>query len=139
VTVAVVDGGVDLDHPDLDPGDRSRVIQGYDFGEDDSDPDDDLTTTNGNWLDHGTPVAGTIGARTNNNQTGVAGLMWDVKIIPLKIADNSGTALSSTVGQAFDYARLTGPTSSTIAEAVLLRVGRVLRLHTTPMRPAWSS
>jgi subtilisin family serine protease len=27
VTVAVVDGGVDLDHPDLDPGDRSRVIQ----------------------------------------------------------------------------------------------------------------
>ena len=57
VTVAVVDNGVDLDHPDLDPGDRSRVIQGYDFGEGDSNP--------GNDGSHGTPVAGTIGARTD--------------------------------------------------------------------------
>jgi subtilisin family serine protease len=69
VTVAVVDGGVDLDHPDLDPGDQSRVIQGYDFGDDDSDPDDDRSS--GAWTDHGTPVAGTIGARTDNGD-GVA-------------------------------------------------------------------
>lgn len=69
MTVAVVDGGVDLDHPDLDPGDQSRVIQGYDFGDDDSDPDDDRSS--GAWTDHGTPVAGTIGARTDNGD-GVA-------------------------------------------------------------------
>jgi subtilisin family serine protease len=100
VTVAVVDDGVDLDHPDLDPGDRSRVIQGYDFGEDDSDPGDDA--------DHGTPVAGTIGARTNNNQTGVAGLMWDLQIMPLKIATSSGDLPFSAAAQAFDYARSNG-------------------------------
>ncbi len=100
VTVAVVDDGVDLDHPDLDPGDRSRVIQGYDFGEDDSNPGDDA--------DHGTPVAGTIGARTNNNQTGVAGLMWNLQIMPLKVADRYGGISFSDAAQAFDYARSNG-------------------------------
>ena len=107
VTVAVVDGGVDLDHPDLDPGDRSRVIQGYDFGDDDNDPDDDRPS--GNWIDHGTPVAGTIGARTDNSE-GVAGLMWDLKIMPLKIieSDKTGNPPSSRVAEAFDYARSNG-------------------------------
>jgi len=107
VTVAVVDGGVDLDHPDLDPGDRSRVIQGYDFGDDDNDPDDDRSS--GDWTDHGTPVAGTIGARTDNNE-GVAGLMWDLQIMPLKIVESNktGSAPFSNVAEAFDYARSNG-------------------------------
>lgn len=107
VVVAVVDGGVDLDHPDLDPGDRSRVIQGYDFGDDDPNPDD--SHSSGDWVDHGTPVAGTIGAMTDNNQ-GVAGLMWDVQIMPLKIVSSSetGRADKSVVAQAFNYARANG-------------------------------
>lgn len=99
VTVAVVDDGVDLDHPDLDPGDRSRVIQGYDFGDDDSNPGDDGS--------HGTPVAGTIGARTDNNE-GVAGLMWDLQIMPLKYTTNSGGYPFSAAAEAFDYARVNG-------------------------------
>ncbi len=99
VTVAVVDDGVDLDHPDLDPGDRSRIIQGYDFGEDDSNPGDDA--------DHGTPVAGTIGARTDNNE-GVAGLMWDLQIMPLKVVTSTGDIPNSVSAQAIDYARVNG-------------------------------
>jgi len=107
VTVAVVDGGVDLDHPDLDLGDGSRVIQGYDFGDDDNDADDDRPS--GFWSDHGTPVAGTIGARTDNGE-GVAGLMWDLQIMPLKIieSDETGNPSSSRVAEAFDYARSNG-------------------------------
>jgi len=108
VTVAVVDGGVDLDHPDLDPGDRSRVVQGYDFGDNDNNPDDDAITGIDRWGDHGTPVAGTIGARTDNSE-GVAGLMWDLQIMPLKIAETStGIASASSVIEAFDYARSNG-------------------------------
>jgi thermitase len=97
--VAVVDDGVDLDHPDLDPGDRSRVIQGYDFGDNDSNPGDDA--------DHGTPVAGTIGARTDNNE-GVAGLMWDLQIMPLKVVTSTGDIPYSVSAQAIDYARVNG-------------------------------
>jgi len=82
VIIAVVDGGVDYNYEDLDPGDRSRVIQGIDTGNDDDDPMDDLT---GDWGNHGTSVAGIIGAMTDNNR-GVAGVMWNLKIMPIKVA-----------------------------------------------------
>lgn len=110
ITVAVLDGGVDLDHPDLVTDDGSRLTSGYDFANDDSVPEDDLPSGSAtNFDDHGTPVAGTIGARTNNNQTGVAGMMWDLTIMPLKIAKSDGkTSKYSTWAQAVDYARENG-------------------------------
>jgi len=105
VTVAVVDGGVDLDHPDL--ASNNRILQGFDFGDDDTDPDDDRP--NGTWTDHGTPVAGTIGARTNNGE-GVAGMMWDLQIMPLKLveSDDDDNPPRSRVAEAFEYARSNG-------------------------------
>ena len=42
VIIAVCDGGVDYTHPNLDTGNRSRVIAGYDTGSDDNDPMDDF-------------------------------------------------------------------------------------------------
>jgi len=118
VIVAVCDGGVDYTHPDLDPGDRSRVIAGYDSGEDDYDPMDDLPDlTSGSYAGHGTMVAGVIGAIPNNDYQ-VAGVMWNCKIMPVKMVregtvrfpfagiiwDFSTTAFPSDVADAIDYA-----------------------------------
>ncbi len=84
IIVAVLDTGIDYNHPDLaanlwDPNDS--VSYGYDFYNDDSDPIDD----NG----HGTHVAGTIGA-AGNNSVGVAGVCWKVKIMSLKLFSSTG-------------------------------------------------
>ena len=125
VIIAVCDGGVDYTHPDLDPGDRSRVIDGYDSGNDDNDPMDDLPTdAKLSFGGHGTHVAGIIGAITNNgslnNGKNVAGVMWNCKIMPVKMVgdgsltitypfgstnwDFSTTAFPSDVADAIDYA-----------------------------------
>ena len=118
VIIAVCDGGVDYTHPDLDPGDRSRVIAGYDSGDDDNDPMDDLPdAATLSFAGHGTNVAGVIGAITNNSNQ-VAGVMWNCKIMPVKmvgsgsikfpfggtILDFSTTAFPSDVADAIDYA-----------------------------------
>ena len=78
VTVAVVDSGVDMGHPDL----VSRLRDdGYDFLDGDSDPRD----TDG----HGTHVAGIIAA-TLSSAEGVIGLAPGVKILPVRVLDNQG-------------------------------------------------
>jgi subtilisin family serine protease len=61
--LAVIDTGVDLDHPEL----ASKLVAGYDFANGDADPQDDYG--------HGTHVAGIIAAASNNGQ-GIAGLCW---------------------------------------------------------------
>ncbi len=119
VIIAVCDGGIDYTHPDLDPGTRSRVIAGYDFGSNDNDPMDDLQDAPGSYGGHGTHIAGIIGAIPNNGQ-GVSGVMWNCKIMPVKMVgggsltiaypfgswnwDFSTTAFPSDVADAIDYA-----------------------------------
>jgi thermitase len=78
VTIAIVDSGVDLFHPDI----SGKLVSGYDFVNDDSTPQDDYG--------HGTHVAGIAAARTNNG-TGVAGLSWDAEIMPVKVLDDYGS------------------------------------------------
>ena len=119
VTVAIVDGGVDYSHPDLDTGDRSRVIQGYDTGDDDNDPMDDIVNSGGNtYGGHGTMVAGVIGAITSN-YLGVAGIMWNCKLLPIKAASTgglqvgpfnfgAGTATDMDLAEGIEYARTHG-------------------------------
>ncbi|TDX59196.1 S8 family peptidase [Orenia marismortui] len=81
VTVAVIDTGIDLDHPDL----KGQLIDGIDMVGDDEDdfpgPDD----RNG----HGTHVAGIIGATTNNDE-GIAGINWNISLMPVKVLPASG-------------------------------------------------
>lgn len=81
VTVAVLDTGVQLDHPDLE----GQFNSGYDFTNFDWVPSDD----NG----HGTSVTGIIASK--NNLIGNVGISYDAKIIPIKIGDYDGSAFNS--------------------------------------------
>ncbi len=99
VVVAVVDTGVRLDHPDL----QGQLVSGYDFISDgarardgngiDPDPNDpgDRGSGAGASSFHGTHVAGTIAAATNNG-IGVAGVAWGAKVMPVRVLGvNGGT------------------------------------------------
>lgn len=91
VVIAIVDTGVDLDHPDL----AAKLVPGTDFVNGDDVPDDD----NG----HGTHCAG-IAAAATNNSLGVAGVAPNCKIMPVKVLDASGNGYLSTVAQGIRYA-----------------------------------
>lgn len=78
VIVAVVDTGVDYNHPDL----QGQVIKGPDFGNNDADPMDDQG--------HGSHVAGTIAALADNGQ-GVAGVAYRTKILAIKVLGSDGS------------------------------------------------
>ncbi len=83
VIIAVLDTGVDFNHPDLDD---KLLSTGYDFVNDDPDPTDDHG--------HGTHISGIAAAETDNGE-GIAGVAWDCKILPIKIGDSSGIILVS--------------------------------------------
>ncbi|MEV7276995.1 S8 family serine peptidase [Streptomyces sp. NPDC093111] len=85
--IAVVDTGVDLDHPDL----KGRLVDGYDFVDNDTEPKD----LNG----HGTHVAGIAAAHTDNG-VGVSGGAPGAKIMPVRVlgADGSGSDENITKG-----------------------------------------
>ena len=112
ITVAVVDSGVDYNHPDLlpnrwtnaaeaagapgvddDANGRIDDLYGWDFHGHDASPLDEEG--------HGTHVAGTIGAR-GNNSTGVAGVSWQVKLMALRAGDAEVT--TAAIDGAFRYA-----------------------------------
>jgi thermitase len=117
VTVAVVDSGVEVGHPDLagsiwrnpgESGDRREINgadddgnglvddwQGWDWFAGDNDPTDE----NG----HGTHVAGTVGARGNDGR-GVAGVAWSVSLMPLRALGPDGSGYVSDVIRAYGYA-----------------------------------
>ncbi|NTU69698.1 S8 family serine peptidase, partial [bacterium] len=56
---------------------------------------------------HGTSVTGIIGASTNNS-LGVAGIGWNVKVVPLKVLNGDGDGTTAEVVAALDYARIKG-------------------------------
>ncbi|HWG99354.1 MAG TPA: S8 family serine peptidase, partial [Pilimelia sp.] len=115
VVVAVVDSGIQPDHPDLPPLWRNTAETSCDNGVDDDRNgyvDDcagwdfvhrDATTYDlADRNDHGTHIAGTIAAIPNNRQ-GVAGLAPGVRIMSLKVTAN-GSLYLSDAAQAIRYA-----------------------------------
>lgn len=93
VIVAIVDDGVDTRHPDL----VANLVPGYDFDNNDSDPNPDAS-----WQVHGTLSAGIIGA-VGDNGIGVAGVAWHVGLMPLQFDFDTASEIA-----AFDYARTHG-------------------------------
>jgi type VII secretion-associated serine protease mycosin len=110
VTVAVVDTGVDLGHPDLVG--RLRA-DGYDFVDGDAEPRDE----NG----HGTNVAGIVAAVAGNGE-GVAGLAPAVAILPVRVMDARGNGRESKIAEGIRYAADHG------AHVINLSVGASLLL-----------
>ena len=118
IMVAVIDSGIDYHHPDLDDG-RVRTDIDQDYVNGDWDAMDD----NG----HGTHVAGTIAAESGNGQ-GVAGVMWQATLLPLKVCDATGSCPADAIAAAIRYAAdqgaqvinmsLGGSCAQTIADAV---------------------
>jgi subtilisin family serine protease len=113
VVVAVIDSGVDYSHPDLvnniwtrpeiikayqdddlTSNDQIDDVHGFNFVDDNDDPMDD----NG----HGTHCAGIIGAEGDNG-LGIAGVNWNVKIMPLKFMDADGTGTTKDAIEAINY------------------------------------
>jgi thermitase len=75
IIVAIIDEGVDTGHVDL----ASKIVNPYDATDGDNDQEPN------SWDGHGTACAG-IAAALADNETGVAGIGWNVKILPVRIA-----------------------------------------------------
>ena len=113
IKIAVIDTGVDYDHPDLKNNILTNEIEfngtegvdddgngyvddiyGYDFANNDGDPAD--------GHGHGTHCAGVIGA--THNRSGVRGVMGRVKILPIKFLGDNGSGTLEGAVKAIDYA-----------------------------------
>jgi len=126
VIVAVLDTGVQIDHPDLEKNiwtnkneipdnkiddDKNGYIDdvhGWDFVRNVSDPSpkfDERWTEAG--IVHGTVISSIISARAHNEQ-GIAGVAWVGTIMPLRVLDSTGIGTTTTVVEAIQYAVANG-------------------------------
>ncbi len=122
VTIAIIDSGVQIDHPDLkdniwvneneiagnniddDRNEYTDDVNGWDFLNDTNNPNPKFAPDMiPEEISHGTIIAG-IAAAKGNNIEGVAGLAWDAKIMPLLVLDAKGAGDVRGVIRAIDYA-----------------------------------
>lgn len=112
VVVAVIDSGIDFNHPDLaaniwtnpleiagngrddDGNGHIDDVHGWDFVDNDNTPQD------GFW--HGTFVSGIIGA-VGDNAVGGSGVCWQVSILPVRFSGNNGMGYAGAAVSALEY------------------------------------
>ncbi len=111
VVIAIIDSGVQLDHPDLvgnlwtnplinsgvdsDGNEYDQDLNGWDFGDNDNNPSDSYN--------HGTSVAGMAAAQTDNG-TGIAGIAFQATILPVKVMNKNLEMTSLTISSGVHYA-----------------------------------
>lgn len=112
IVIAMIDTGIDFDHPEFsgriwtNPGEGSDGLDldgngynddqhGYDFANNDPNPQDDHQ--------HGSHVSG-IAAANGNNGIGIAGMNWECKIMPLKVLNAQGSGFAADIAEAITYA-----------------------------------
>lgn len=123
ITVAIVDSGLDVNHEDIKDvvWVNKNEIPGNKIDDDQNGYIDDVNGINtlvrdsqgratGNNMDthsHGTHVAGTIGAK-QNNQIGIAGIASNVKLMGIRTVPNNGDETDVNVAESFIYAAKNG-------------------------------
>ncbi|MHC4627269.1 MAG: S8 family peptidase, partial [Planctomycetota bacterium] len=100
IVIAVLDTGVDLNHPDL----VNNLVPGYDFLDNDDSPDPVVGSHF--QAPHGTACAGLVAAQGNNG-IGVVGVTWSCKIMPVRIA-LSPSATANVTATAIRWAASNG-------------------------------
>ena len=119
--IAILDTGIDLDHPDLkdkiwkntkevingrdsDQNGYRDDVNGWDFVDNDADPNPAFSEGyNEEAVKHGTIVAGVAAAVSHNGQ-GISGMSWHSQIMSLRVLDSTGAGNVYSVIQAIDYA-----------------------------------
>lgn len=91
VVVAVLDTGIDTNHPDL----KNNIVPGYNFVDDNTDVSDQCG--------HGTHVAGVIAAEANNDNGGI-GIAHEAKIMPIKVIGETCRGSHSALMKGIKYA-----------------------------------
>lgn len=91
-SIAIVDTGVNYNHPDL----AGKVVNGYDYVNNDADAMDDHS--------HGSHCAGIAAANSNNGQ-GIAGIAWNSPILAVKVCNASGSCPGSAIASGILYAQ----------------------------------
>lgn len=127
IVVAVLDSGVNIDHPDLQANIWLNIdeipndgidndgngyiddVHGWDFVARDNDPQPDFLNVDYNeaGVNHGTIIAGILGAQGDNGK-GIAGVTWHSKIMALRILNSLGLGDTAGAVQAIDYAIANG-------------------------------
>jgi len=105
VTIAILDTGVDGNHPDL----AANMVPGWNMYDNNSNTSD--------VFGHGTKVAGTA-AMVGNNGAGSAGVAWGAKIMPVRISGTDGMASISTIAQGINWAADNGAKVANVSYAV---------------------
>jgi len=129
IVIAVIDTGVDYNHPDLhgniwhntgetncedgvdnDGNGYKDDCIGWDFTTCERYKEDGTCEKTEAWdndpmdeMGHGTHVAGIIGAKGNNGE-GVSGVMWDVKVMPVRFLNSEGAGTTADAIKAIEYA-----------------------------------
>ena len=124
ILVAVLDSGIDFNHQDLqaniwrNPNEIANNgidddgngfvddISGWDFVNNDNNPQDDLN--------HGTHVSGTIAA-VGNNGIGITGVSWSAQILPVKFLNRFGQGSTANAIRALNYAVALGARVSNLS------------------------